>query len=124
MMILKGETKMKKEEIKKEIKRGEQVHTKKDEPKPTKDMRPLNLEKVRINHKEDLKPNLPKKEKLENELNHEEKPKLLTPQEKLEVMINLCGNKKELKEMLININGLVIDAPKQIKTEIKVKKLK
>lgn len=115
---------MKKEEIKGEIKRVEQVHTKKGEPKPTKDMRPLKLEKVRIHHKEDLKPNLPKKEKLEDELNHEEKNKPLTPQEKLEVMINLCGNKKELKEMLININGLVIDAPKQIKAETKVKKLK
>ena len=124
MMILKGETKMKKEEIKKEIKRGEQVHTKKEEPKLTKDIKPLEPEEIKIHHVKDLKPNLQKKEKLEDELNHEAKPKLLTPQEKLEIIINLCGSKKELKEVLININNLVIDAPKQIQTEVKVKKLK
>lgn len=116
---------MKKEEVVKEKIKGEKPeHIKKDEKKPTKGIPHLEPEEIKIHHVKDLKHHLPKKVQREEGLKHEEKPQPLTTQEKLEIIINLCGSKKELKEVLININNLVIDVPKQIQTEVKVKKLK
>ena len=44
--------------------------------------------------------------------------------EEIEMLINLCGSKEELKEVLVHINHTLIDMPKEIKTEVKIKKLK
>lgn len=49
---------------------------------------------------------------------------LLPSQEELEIMINLCGNKKELIDILSHISHFIVDAPREIKSEVKVKKLK
>lgn len=91
------------EEIKKEIKIGEQVHIKKEAPKPIK--------------KED-----PKKHPEPKTVDSKEH--MLPPQEELEVMINLCGSKNELIDVLNHINRMVLEAPKKVNSEIKVKKLK
>lgn len=48
----------------------------------------------------------------------------LPPQEELEIMINLCGNKKELIDVLNHINRMIIEAPKKVDGEIKVRKIR
>lgn len=75
----------------------------------------------------EVEPKLIKKE--EHPKHHKHIPEeverhLLPSQEELEIMINLCGNKKELIDVLNRINYLIVDAPREIKSEVKVKKLK
>ena len=108
------------EEIKKEIKIGEQVHIKKEVPKPIKKEDPKK-------HPEEREPKLIKKEdpkKHPEPKTVDSKEHVLPPQEELEVMINLCGSKKELIDVLNHINRMVLEAPKKVNSEIKVKKLK
>lgn len=62
--------------------------------------------------------------RLHKHIPEEVKRHILPPQEELEIMINLCGNKKELIDVLNHINHLIVDTPKEIRSEVKVKKLK
>lgn len=43
-------------------------------------------------------------------------------QEEIEVMINLCGNKKELIDVLNYINHIIIETPKKVDSKIIVRK--
>ena len=52
------------------------------------------------------------------------KEHMLPPQEELEVMINLCGSKKELIDVLNHISHMVLETPKKVNSEIKVRKIK
>ena len=125
------------EEIKKEIKIGEQVHIKKEVPKPIKkedpkkhpeerEPKPIKKEDPK-KHPEEREPKPIKKEdpkKHPEPKTVDSKEHMLPPQEELEVMINLCGSKKELIDVLNHINRMVLEAPKKVNSEIKVKKLK
>ena len=71
---------------------------------------------------------LPKKE---NELPHhkEEKHEIHLEHkepihDEIEMIIKLCGSKKELKEVMVYLYNLILDMPNEIKTETLIKKLK
>lgn len=83
------------------------------EPRPSKEIGPKHQE-------ERPKPKLLRKE--EPELPNAEP--LILSQEEIEVIINLCGSKRELADALNHINRMVLEAPQQVKSEIKIKKLK
>ena len=98
----------------------EKKHPEERGPKPIKKEEPKK-------HPEERGPKLIKKEEPKK---HPEpkivdsKEHMLPPQEELEVMINLCGSKKELIDVLNHINRMVLEAPKKVNSEIKVRKMK
>ena len=118
ILIVKGGILMLKEELKKEQPRRLEKNV---EPKSVrKEEHPKHSER-------EVKPKLIKKEEHPKHHKHipaEVERHLLSSQEELEIMINLCGNKKELIDVLNHINHLIVDTPREIKSEVKVKKLK
>ena len=108
---------------------GPKKHPEERGPKPVKEERP---EK----HPEERGPKLVKEERPERHPEErglkpikEEGPKkhpehMLPPQEELEVMINLCGSKKELIDVLNHINHMIVEAPKKVNSEVKVRKIR
>ncbi|MGM9878908.1 MAG: hypothetical protein ACI31R_02655 [Bacilli bacterium] len=107
----------------------EKKHPEERGPKPIKEERPER-------HPEERGPKPIKEERPERHPEErgpkpikEEGPKkhpehILPPQEELEVMINLCGSKKELIDVLNHINNMIVEAPKKVNSEVKVRKIR
>lgn len=97
-------------------------HIEKEDPKrhpEERGLKPVREERREKRlHSEGPKPKHPEHEIIDS------KEHMLPAQEELEVMINLCGSKKELIDVLNHINRMIVEAPKKVDCEIKAKKRK
>lgn len=83
------------------------------------------IEEQRIKPKVEKKHSEKNGPKVVNEGGPKKHPEhMLPPQEELEVMINLCGSKKELIDVLNHINHMIVEAPKKVNSEVKVRKIR